>query len=371
MALSVSRSSPGAPPGAAPRRPGQGAGPAHTTGSFASVLAQVSHAPLEGASAGVEADGRPADLLSPAQSHPSSRARPGTQKPLSAPDRPAPGEAEPAVGSGLPVAAPVTVAAAAAHVAAPALAARPAVASRPIAGAALAAGAGSRPAGRPAALLAVQRPALSISLALRVPGLRGAGEGEAREAPAHKPGARPPAAPDRSSSAGAHAAAPAVPLHAPARTELAAAAQAPEPCGSGLASLPPVLQEAALEDSSLRLTVLPHAASLRVSAPDGGDLSVHVRIRDGVANLTVAGPGSESAMAHSSDLRAALAGQGLALGRIDRASAGPAASPADAAGTRARSKAASQGRGHGDSSSSVEDSGEAPAAESGLARSLQ
>ena len=235
-----------------------------------------------------------------------------------------------------------------------------------------AATAGARPTGKPAAAFAAPVTSRTAASAQRTPALRA---DDSREASTpRKSGLRAQSAHERTQHAPAQAPAATsqqLQPQAVARAQSAAAAQPPEPSGGGLASLPPALHEAVLEDSSLRLTVLAHAANLRVTTPDGGDLSVHVRVRDGVASLTVAGSGSDAAIAHSSDLRAALAGQGLALGRIDRASAGPAASPADAAGTRARSKAASQGRGHGDSSSSVEDSGEAPAAESGLARSLQ
>ena len=74
-------------------------------------------------------------------------------------------------------------------------------------------------------------------------------------------------------------------------------------------------------------------------------------------------------MAHSSDLRAALAGQGLTLGRIDRASAG-AAGAAEVAGPRARVRSGERGEGRSARTSSTEESVNEVAAE-GLARSLQ
>ena len=146
------------------------------------------------------------------------------------------------------------------------------------------------------------------------------------------------------------------------------AAAAPEHAGSEQA-LPPSLAASVEADESLRLVVLPNSANLKVTTPDGGDLSVHLRVRDGVTNVTVSGTGSEAAMAHSSDLRAALAGQGLTLGRIDRASAG-AAGAAEVAGPRARVRSGERGEGRSARTSSTEESVNEVAAE-GLARSLQ
>ena len=399
---------------ATPSRPGHAAGARHSASSFAEALAQHgAPGPAGDTSApvtGFAAQGAPTAASFPAPPY-GEGARPAAQRPpRAAPENasrgaapaPAPPAAHPgdalllafAPGARAP-AAPAPVPALrlvteppAAPGAAPALRAPAAPAPRISLAPAPAAAPAKAPLGRATFVAtASARDARAAASAItagarrasdpraaslqRVPGLR-ANDPAARKASArphsahdraqHDP-AQPPAAPQVQSQQ--------VQAQAAARAELATSAQSPEPAGSGLASLPPALREATLEDSSLRLTVLPHAANLRVSVPDGGDLSVHVRVRDGVANLTVAGNGSESAIAHSSDLRAALAGQGLSLGRIDRASAGPAASPADAAGSRARSRATSQGRGHGDSSSTVEESGEAPATESALAHGLQ
>jgi hypothetical protein len=73
-------------------------------------------------------------------------------------------------------------------------------------------------------------------------------------------------------------------------------------------------------------------------------------------------------MAHSSDLRAALAGQGLTLGRIDRASAG-AAGAAEVAGPRARVRSGERGEGRSRTPSADESVNQVAAEE--LARALQ
>ena len=144
-----------------------------------------------------------------------------------------------------------------------------------------------------------------------------------------------------------------------------AASVAPERTGSGQAALPPSLAASVEADDSLRLVVLPNSANLRVTTPEGGDLSVHLRVRDGVTDVTVSGAGSEAALTHSADLRAALAGQGLTLGRIDRASAA-AAGAAEVAGPRARvrsgergeARSRTQGTGQSATGSAAEGSGD-------------
>jgi hypothetical protein len=172
--------------------------------------------------------------------------------------------------------------------------------------------------------------------------------------------------------------APAAPLQPPAPQAgpIAAPAGAPqsrlaEQAQSG-ASLPPSILESVEADPSLRVVVLPNSASLRVETADGQDLSVHLRVRDGVANLSVSGQGSEAAVANAGELRAALAGQGLSLGRIDLAPAAAAAA-ADLAGPRARNRSGDRAEGRaakgerGDSQqASVNESSDA-----GLARALQ
>ncbi len=146
-------------------------------------------------------------------------------------------------------------------------------------------------------------------------------------------------------------------------------AAAPQHAGSGAAALPPSLAASVEADDSLRLVVLPNSANLRVTTPNGGDLSVHLRVRDGVTNVTVSGAGSEAAMAHSSDLRAALAGQGLALGRIERATAS-AAGAAEVAGPRARVRSGERGEGRSARPSRTDESVNLVAT-AGLARPLQ
>jgi hypothetical protein len=99
-----------------------------------------------------------------------------------------------------------------------------------------------------------------------------------------------------------------------------------------------------------------------------------VRVRDGVANLTVSGPASEAAVERSSDLRAALAGQGLRLGRIDRASAGPAGTSADVAGSsgpRSKARGNRAADANGTSPLAAEEPAEESAAPADLASGLQ
>ncbi len=146
-------------------------------------------------------------------------------------------------------------------------------------------------------------------------------------------------------------------------------AAAPQHAGSGATALPPSLAASVEADDSLRLVVLPNSANLRVTTPNGGDLSVHLRVRDGVTNVTVSGAGSEAAMAHSSDLRAALAGQGLALGRIERTTAS-AAGAAEVAGPRARVRSGERGEGRSAPPSRTDESVNLVATEE-LARPLQ
>jgi hypothetical protein len=155
------------------------------------------------------------------------------------------------------------------------------------------------------------------------------------------------------------------------------AAEPSRPAGTGgdTAQLSQALAEAVAADPGLRLTVLPHAANLRLEGQgDGqgdGALALHLRVRDGIANLTVSGPASEAAVARSSDLRAALAGQGLRLGRIDRTSAASAGSPAEAAGSKGRSRAARAAEAGGEFIPTIEDLGEEGPSAAELASGLQ
>jgi hypothetical protein len=86
--------------------------------------------------------------------------------------------------------------------------------------------------------------------------------------------------------------------------------------------------QAAAEDESLHASALGHTAHVRLRTASGEDLSLHLRVRDGVADVRVEtaieqrADGGEIPRAPRSDLRAsevrtALAGEGLALGRFE------------------------------------------------------
>lgn len=73
--------------------------------------------------------------------------------------------------------------------------------------------------------------------------------------------------------------------------------------------------ETAVEDAGLRVGVMPHAAHINIEVP-GGELSLHLRVRGGVADVELKGPDAEALRASQDVLRVALAGQGIALGRF-------------------------------------------------------
>jgi hypothetical protein len=89
--------------------------------------------------------------------------------------------------------------------------------------------------------------------------------------------------------------------------------------------------QAAVIDPTLRLSILPQVAHLNVQI-DGADLALHLRMREGVANVTVAGEAAPLLASRAPDLRAALAGHGLLLGKIDPVAAAPEAGAASGAG---------------------------------------
>jgi hypothetical protein len=64
------------------------------------------------------------------------------------------------------------------------------------------------------------------------------------------------------------------------------------------------------------MTVLPHAAHMAIESADG-DLALHMRVRHGSAEITVGGSMAPLFEARAPEARAALAGEGLALGRFD------------------------------------------------------
>jgi hypothetical protein len=72
----------------------------------------------------------------------------------------------------------------------------------------------------------------------------------------------------------------------------------------------------AARDDGLSMNVLPHAAHMAIESPDG-DLALHLRIREGSAEISVAGSMAHLFDTRAPEARAALAGEGLALGRFD------------------------------------------------------
>ena len=98
------------------------------------------------------------------------------------------------------------------------------------------------------------------------------------------------------------------------------AEQAPVPLEAARPPLPalvsPLLSEAA-QDASLRLGVLTRAAHLSLHVDGAGDLALHVRVRDGTAEIRVDGAAAPLLNGHVPELRAALASEGLQLGQFD------------------------------------------------------
>lgn len=134
---------------------------------------------------------------------------------------------------------------------------------------------------------------------------------------------------------------PAQPTHQPGQSGLRAEAQVtttlpqalpqvtlpfPTPATSTLAAdlraaahLPaqaaPLAAQAARDDG-LSMTVLPHAAHMAIESP-AGDLDLHMRVRQGSAEITMGGSMAHLFDTRAPEARAALAGEGLALGRFD------------------------------------------------------
>jgi hypothetical protein len=73
------------------------------------------------------------------------------------------------------------------------------------------------------------------------------------------------------------------------------------------------LVDRAVEDPGLSMNVLPHSAHLSIVG-DTGDLSLHVRVRDGSADINVGGTMAPLFDAKAPELRTVLAGEGLHLG---------------------------------------------------------
>ena len=86
-------------------------------------------------------------------------------------------------------------------------------------------------------------------------------------------------------------------------------ASAPSPLAAERAGL----VDRAIADPGLSVTVMPHSAHLSI-AGDAGDLALHVRVRDGSADVNVSGTMAPLFDAKAPEVRTILAGQGLQLG---------------------------------------------------------
>ena len=69
-------------------------------------------------------------------------------------------------------------------------------------------------------------------------------------------------------------------------------------------------------DDGLSVTVLPHAAHMSIESADG-DLALHLRVRQGSAEISLGGSMAHLFTTRAPEARAALASEGLALGRFD------------------------------------------------------
>lgn len=79
-----------------------------------------------------------------------------------------------------------------------------------------------------------------------------------------------------------------------------------------IASDAATIYQRAAEDSGLAVTVLPHVAHLSFNS-DEGDLSLHVRVRDGNADVNVSGSMAPVFESKAPEMRTILADQGLGL----------------------------------------------------------
>jgi hypothetical protein len=109
-------------------------------------------------------------------------------------------------------------------------------------------------------------------------------------------------------------------------------APAPAPFDAVLASLPPpppvpaapsALLAHAVEDPSLRATLMPERAVLSIDTGGAGELALHLRVKDGVADVRVAGAAAHTVDMRPSELRAALASEGLTLGSFQSGQPAP------------------------------------------------
>jgi len=71
-----------------------------------------------------------------------------------------------------------------------------------------------------------------------------------------------------------------------------------------------------MRDDGLSMTVMPHSARMSIESSEG-DLALHLRVRHGNADVTVGGSMAPLFESRAPEARAALASEGLNLGRFD------------------------------------------------------
>jgi hypothetical protein len=71
-----------------------------------------------------------------------------------------------------------------------------------------------------------------------------------------------------------------------------------------------------VHDDGLNLTVMPHTAHMTIESADG-DLALHLRVRQGSAEITMGGSMAPLFESRAPEARAALASEGISLGRFD------------------------------------------------------
>jgi len=147
-----------------------------------------------------------------------------------------------------------------------------------------------------------------------------------------------------------------VATHTPAATPAAPQTPAaPVPGPQAPAAAQP-LYDLATADHSLQATALGNNAHLHLDAGTAGPLSLHLSVRDGVADLEVEGPAAERLNLRPEELRRALAGEGLALGHF-------VSRPNESSDTRSQQDGASSRNGNGaDGGASQPDTAPRPSA---------
>ncbi|MES1206970.1 MAG: hypothetical protein ABUS79_13620 [Pseudomonadota bacterium] len=119
---------------------------------------------------------------------------------------------------------------------------------------------------------------------------------------------------------------PFAPLPAPDPASAIAAQPSLSPAFAGMATMPHIpmpagaaerLLDLAADDPTLHATTIGTSAHLTLHADGAGEVSLHLSVRDGVADLRVDGVAAQTLDIKQSEVRTALAGEGLSLGRFE------------------------------------------------------